>query len=107
MKTDILFAGGQQELSSLFLSEGANLLCDNCCEDIWSILSIGYTEVLEVYVNALVKQMLFVTHHFIDMLAYLLQFLCDCQKSWKCYKQMSLYGSNFTCDCRVPALVLT
>jgi len=26
MKTDILYAGGQQELLSLFLSEGANLL---------------------------------------------------------------------------------
>jgi len=37
----------------------------------------------------LVKQVLFLRHHFIDMLAYLLHFLCDCQKAWKCYKQMS------------------
>jgi len=55
MKTDILYAGGQQELPSLFLSEGANPRCDKCCEDIWSILSIGYTEILQVYVNAFGK----------------------------------------------------
>jgi len=37
----------------------------------------------------LVKQVLFLRHNFIDMLAYLLQLLCDFQKTWKCYKQMS------------------
>lgn len=55
MKSDILYAGGQQKLPSLFLSEGANLLCDKCCEDIWSIFSIGYTEVLHLYVSVFGK----------------------------------------------------
>ena len=55
MKSDILFAGGQQKLPSLFLYEGVNLLCDKCCEDIWSIFSIGYTEVLQLYVSAFSK----------------------------------------------------
>ena len=56
MKTDILYVGRQQELLCLYLSEGSNLVCDKCCEDIWSILSIGYSEVLQVYVNAFGKK---------------------------------------------------
>jgi len=55
--------------------------------EVFSVLVIlkSYSGILVL----LVKQVLFLRHHFIDMLAYLLQFLCDCQKTWKCYKQMS------------------